>query len=86
MYLGHTLHGAGENASDKRRQAMNFDYIPRFLKAECNMALETPPTIARYLPESLLELVGYRSRVEVEEACGLRSHCDRVVASTRSKM
>eukprot|EP01052_Picozoa_sp_SAG31_P035052 SAG31_NODE_4180_length_3498_cov_4.884378_1_plen_740_part_00 len=81
MYVGHTLHGAGENTSNKRRRAMNFDYIPRFLKAENHMALETPPTIARYLPGSLLELVGYRNRAEVEDACRLRSHCDRTMRS-----
>ena len=52
MYAGHTLHGAGENTTaDSWRLAMNFDYIPRFLKAECHMALEIPPTIARYMPE-----------------------------------
>jgi hypothetical protein len=80
MYAGHTLHGAGENTTDDWRIAMNFDYVPRFIKAECHMALEIPPTIARYLPEPLVELAGYRSRGEVEEACWLREKCDEAAA------
>ncbi len=85
---GHTLHGAGENTTDDWRIAMNFDYIPRFIKAECHMALEIPPTIARFMPETVLELAGYRGREEVEEACWLRAECDRALAkdSASSKL
>merc|ERR1719161_2631872 len=81
IYAGHTLHGAGENSTDQMRMAMNFNYVPRFLKAECHMALEVPPNIARYLPQPLLELVGYRSREEVKEACWLRSEMEKALES-----
>ena len=68
LYAGHTLHGAGPNTSDELRVAMNFDYIVGFVKAECNMAAENPPSIAVHYPEELLELAGYHSRAQVEEA------------------
>lgn len=83
MYAGHTLHGAGENTAAVGRLAMNFDYIPRFLKAECHMALENPPEIAQFYPRCLLELSGYRSRGEVEEAVWLRAQCEAATISPR---
>ena len=55
---------------------MNFDYVLRFLKAECHMGLEVPPEIAQHMPETLIELAGYRRREEVLEACQMRSTCD----------
>ena len=58
---------------------MNFDYVSRFLKAECHMGLETPPTIARHMLDPLIQLAGYRSREEVEEACQLRASCDEAL-------
>ena len=58
---------------------MNFDYVSRFLKAECHMGLEIPPTIAQHMPEPLIELAGYRGREEVLEACQLRSKCDEAL-------
>jgi hypothetical protein len=74
------LCGACVTPEAKPRLAMNFDYIPRFLKAECHMSLENPPEIAQYYPGPLLELCGYRSRAEVEEAVQVRRQCD--VAAT----
>jgi ectoine hydroxylase-related dioxygenase (phytanoyl-CoA dioxygenase family) len=66
IYTGHTMHGAGANTTDDTaRVAMNFDYVSRFLKAECNMALENPPEIAQFYPDELLELAGWRSHAEV---------------------
>ena len=62
---------------------MNFDYIPRFLKAECHMALENPPEIAQHYPLPLLELCGYRDRAEVEEAVRLRAQCEAAAVSPK---
>merc|ERR1719161_1668091 len=70
-----------EACGAEMRKAMNFNYVPRFLKAECHMALEVPPNIARYLPQPLLELVGYRGREEVKEACWLRSEMEKALQS-----
>jgi hypothetical protein len=62
---------------------MNFDYVTRFLKAECHMGLEIPPTIAMHMPEPLVELAGYRSREEVLQACQLRAKCDEALLRTK---
>jgi ectoine hydroxylase-related dioxygenase (phytanoyl-CoA dioxygenase family) len=60
FYTGKVYHGAGENKSDKIRQAINITYAVGWVRQEENQFLATPLEIARTLPEDLLKVMGYQ--------------------------
>jgi ectoine hydroxylase-related dioxygenase (phytanoyl-CoA dioxygenase family) len=59
LYLGSTVHGAGENRSDARRVGVNVDYCLSWLRQEENQYLACPPDVAATLPIELARLAGY---------------------------
>ncbi|MFA5119920.1 phytanoyl-CoA dioxygenase family protein [Zavarzinia sp.] len=60
FYTGKVYHGAGENKSDKIRQAINITYAVGWVRQEENQYLTTPIEIAKTLPEDLLKVMGYQ--------------------------
>lgn len=60
FYTGKVYHGAGENKSDRIRQAINITYAVGWVRQEENQYLTTPLEIARTLPEDLLKVMGYQ--------------------------
>ena len=60
FYTGKVYHGAGENKSDKLRQAINITYAVGWVRQEENQYLATPLEIAKTLPEDLLKVMGYQ--------------------------
>ncbi|MCW0181422.1 MAG: phytanoyl-CoA dioxygenase family protein [Zavarzinia sp.] len=60
FYTGKIFHGAGENKSDKLRQAINITYAVGWVRQEENQYLSTPIEIARTLPDDLLKVMGYQ--------------------------
>lgn len=59
VFLGSTLHGAGENRSDEVRRGIIVSYCLGWLKTYENQWLAYPPDVARTFPRALSELVGY---------------------------
>ncbi|MDE1172770.1 MAG: phytanoyl-CoA dioxygenase family protein [Parvibaculaceae bacterium] len=60
FYSGKVFHGAGENKSDRLRQAINITYAVGWVRQEENQFLSTPIEIAKTLPDDLLKLMGYQ--------------------------
>jgi len=60
IFLGSTLHGAGENVSDLPRRGIIVSYCLGWLKPYENQWLAYPPAVARRFPAELAALVGYR--------------------------
>lgn len=60
IFLGSTLHGAGENRSSEVRQGIIISYCLGWLKPYENQFLAYPPEIARTFPRELSALVGYQ--------------------------
>jgi len=60
LFLGSTLHGAGENRSDQVRKAVVVSYCLGWLKPYENQWLAYPPEVARVFSPELAGLVGYR--------------------------
>ena len=60
FYTGKVYHGAGENKSDRVRQAINITYAVGWVRQEENQFLATPLEIARTLPDDLLKVMGYQ--------------------------
>jgi ectoine hydroxylase-related dioxygenase (phytanoyl-CoA dioxygenase family) len=60
FYGGKVAHGAGQNRSDRVRQAVNITYAVGWVRQEENQYLTTPLELARTLPRNLLRLMGYR--------------------------
>jgi ectoine hydroxylase-related dioxygenase (phytanoyl-CoA dioxygenase family) len=60
VYLGSTLHNAGQNSSDEIRRGMIVSYCLGWLKPYENQWLAYPPEIARSFSPELAALVGYR--------------------------
>jgi ectoine hydroxylase-related dioxygenase (phytanoyl-CoA dioxygenase family) len=60
VFLGSTLHGAGENESDEVRRGIIVSYCLGWLKPYENQWLAYPPEVARNFPSALAALVGYR--------------------------
>jgi ectoine hydroxylase-related dioxygenase (phytanoyl-CoA dioxygenase family) len=60
LYTGKIYHGAGENKTEKVRQALNITYAVGWVRQEENQYLATPPEVARTLPDDLLKLMGYQ--------------------------
>ncbi len=59
LFLGSTLHNAGENSSDIIRRGMIVSYCLGWLKPYENQWLAYPPEIARSFDPDLAALVGY---------------------------
>ena len=59
LFTGSVLHGGGANRSDGVRMGLNVDYCLDWLRQEENQYLSCPPEIARNLPQSLTDLIGY---------------------------
>lgn len=59
IFLGSTLHGAGENRSQGVRQGIIVSYCLGWLKPYENQWLAYPPEVAGTFPRDLSELVGY---------------------------
>jgi ectoine hydroxylase-related dioxygenase (phytanoyl-CoA dioxygenase family) len=60
IFLGSTLHGAGNNRTDTIRRGMIVSYALGWLKPYENQWLAYPPEVARRFPRDLAALVGYR--------------------------
>ncbi len=60
LFLGSTLHGAGNNRSDEVRRGMIVSYCLGWLKPYENQWLAYPPHVAREFAPELAALVGYR--------------------------
>jgi ectoine hydroxylase-related dioxygenase (phytanoyl-CoA dioxygenase family) len=60
IFLGSTLHGAGENLSTLPRRGIIVSYCLGWLKPYENQWLAYPPAVARHFPPELAALVGYR--------------------------
>lgn len=59
IFLGSTLHGAGENRSDSVRRGIIVSYCLGWLKPYENPWLAYPPEIAKTFPPELAALAGY---------------------------
>lgn len=60
VFLGSTLHGAGENRSAAVRRGLVVGYSLGWLKPYENQWLAYPPSVARQFAPELAALVGYR--------------------------
>lgn len=60
VYLGHTYHSAGNNASTQERWGLNIDYCFGWLRQEENQYLSIQPSVARTLPTVIQDLIGYK--------------------------
>lgn len=60
VFLGSTLHGAGENRTETVRRGLVVGYSLGWLKTYENQFLAYPPPVARTFPPELAALVGYR--------------------------
>lgn len=59
VYLGGTIHGGGENQSERPRTGMALQYSLGWLRQEENQYLAHPPGIAKDFSEQLRRLIGY---------------------------
>ncbi|MDX2237685.1 MAG: phytanoyl-CoA dioxygenase family protein [Hyphomonadaceae bacterium] len=60
IWLGSTLHGGGENASNAIRRGVNFSYSLGWLGQAEKLLLSTPPHVVRALPDRVQKLIGYQ--------------------------
>jgi ectoine hydroxylase-related dioxygenase (phytanoyl-CoA dioxygenase family) len=60
LFLGSTLHGAGENKSNTVRAGMIVSYCLGWLKPFENQWLVYPPDVARHFPPEVAALAGYQ--------------------------
>lgn len=60
VFLGSTLHGAGENRAATVRRGIVVGYSLGWLKPYENQWLAYPPPVARRFPSELAALIGYR--------------------------
>jgi ectoine hydroxylase-related dioxygenase (phytanoyl-CoA dioxygenase family) len=60
VWLGGTLHGAGENISHEWRYGIFLSYSLGWLRQEENQYIDTPLEIASTLPKPLQDLLGYK--------------------------
>jgi len=60
LYLGRTLHGAGENTTQSWRRGMHIGYMLGWLRPEENHQLAIPLHTARQLPTRAQTLLGFR--------------------------
>jgi ectoine hydroxylase-related dioxygenase (phytanoyl-CoA dioxygenase family) len=60
LWMGGTLHGAGENRGDEWRYGVFLSYSLGWLRQEENQFLDVPPHLARTLSKEVRDLCGYR--------------------------
>ena len=60
MYVGKTMHGAGENRSAGWRRGMHIGFMLGWLRPEENHQLSIPLNVAKGLPVRAQELLGFR--------------------------
>jgi ectoine hydroxylase-related dioxygenase (phytanoyl-CoA dioxygenase family) len=70
IYLGSTIHGAGQNSTPRYRRGLHLSYVVGWLRTEENNYLATPPEIARRLPRQAQELLGYAVHDAIQDAGG----------------
>jgi ectoine hydroxylase-related dioxygenase (phytanoyl-CoA dioxygenase family) len=70
IYLGSTIHGAGQNSTQQYRRGLHLSYVVGWLRTEENNYLATPPEIARRLPRQAQELLGYAVHDAIQHAGG----------------
>ncbi len=70
IYLGSTIHGAGQNSTQRYRRGLHLSYVVGWLRTEENNYLATPPEIARRLPRQAQELLGYAVHDAIQYAGG----------------
>ena len=61
FYLGATVHGGGENKTDKPRSGLINTYALGWLRQEENQYLTVPKAVADQYPEPVRRLMGYQS-------------------------
>jgi ectoine hydroxylase-related dioxygenase (phytanoyl-CoA dioxygenase family) len=71
VWTGWSIHGAGVNRSAAYRTGLNVDYALAFLAQEENQILACPPHLARKLPRSLQDLIGYNDELASGVDCQL---------------
>ncbi len=59
VFAGTLLHRGGRNRSDRSRCAFSNQYCQPWARQQENFTLAVPPDVAREMPESLQELLGY---------------------------
>jgi len=62
FYLGSIWHGGGANTTDRPRLGVILEYAASWLRQQETHLLSVPRSVARTLPEPLLELLGYNIR------------------------
>lgn len=77
VFLGSTLHaGGGNTTTDQWRRGMQVSYALGWLRMEENHCLSTPPAVARTLPRTAQELLGYAAHDAVDRQAGTLGHVD----------
>lgn len=59
VYSGGTVHAGGANVTDVPRRGAHLSYCLGWLRTEENNLLAVPPAVARDLPRTAQELIGY---------------------------
>ena len=71
IYLGSTLHGAGDNTTpDRWRRGLHVSFTLGWLRTEENNYLGTPPEAARRLSPRAQEVLGYAVHDAIADAGG----------------
>ncbi|HEU4428322.1 MAG TPA: phytanoyl-CoA dioxygenase family protein [Myxococcota bacterium] len=71
IYLGSTIHGAGANSTaNEWRPGLHISYTLGWLRTEENNYLAVPPEVARDLPRSAQEVLGYAVHDAIASAGG----------------
>lgn len=71
IYLGSTLHGAGDNTTpDTWRLGLHVSYVLGWLRTEENNILAVPPEVARGYPRATQEILGYAVHDAIASAGG----------------
>jgi ectoine hydroxylase-related dioxygenase (phytanoyl-CoA dioxygenase family) len=71
IYLGSTLHGAGDNTTaDAWRYGLHVSFTLGWLRTEENNYLGTPPAAARTLSRRAQEVLGYAVHDAIADAGG----------------
>jgi len=87
IYLGSTIHAGGENrTSDRSRRGLHTSWICGWLRTEENNYLACPPEVARDLPRTAQEVLGYAVHDALQSGGGyagaldLQDPCDLMAA------
>lgn len=61
LFRGDVLHGGGANDTDTPRRGLSISYCAGWLRTVENHQLNVPPVVAASLPDTVQELLGYRT-------------------------